>query len=166
MPDPNIFRLNRTPYSWTSCSHFLNGFPYKGLTAASFKETREVEIVQDAEQSGVPVGITSGMYKIDSFQLTMLRDTALGFMQDLAVIGLGSYGDAEFSYLLQLFEPTFGTAVPSQPQMTLISGCRITGVEDKQEKGSGALVTVFDVTALYLVRQGALSLFSKTRQLL
>lgn len=163
MPDPNITRVNRVPYSWTSCSHFFAGLPYKGITGVTFKETREVKLVHAAQQDGVPLGITSGIYKLENLSFTLLRDSALGLMQDLTVLGLGSYGDAEFTYMLQLFEPV---VPPSIPQTTLITGCRITGVEDKQEMGSDELVTEFTCQAMFLIRAPGLTLYSQARGLL
>lgn len=164
MPDPNITRVNRVPYSWTSCSHFFAGLPYKGITGVTFKETREVKLVHAGQQDGVPLGITSGIYKVENLSFTLLRDSALGLMGDLTALGLGSYGDAEFTYTLQLFEPAL--PVPSVPQTTLITGCRITGVEDKQELGSDELVTEFTCQALYLIRAPGFALFSVARSLL
>ncbi len=149
MPDPNLFRLNRVPYSWTSCAHFFNGLPYKGLTGVTFKETREVKLVHAAQQDGTPLGMTSGIYKVENVSFTLLRDSAAALLADLTVFGLGSYGDADFTYMLQLFEPTLP---PSIPTTTTITGCRITGVEEKQEVGSDELVTEISVGALYIVR--------------
>ncbi len=69
--------------------------------------------------------------------------------------------------MMQLFEPvTVATAGPSQPQVTLISGCRVTGVEDKQEYGSDALVTELTCAGLFIIRTGGLTLFSQVRSLL
>lgn len=164
--DPNITRVNRVPYSWTSCAHFFLGFPYKGIVAVNYKETRELQLVHAAQQDGTPLGLTSGVYKIDSFGFTMLRDTALNLMSDLSTSGLGSFGDAEFSYLLQVYEPVTPQSIPIQ---TLITGARVTGVEDTQEQGSDKLVTKFDCMALYLTRSyngQALQLWSAVRSLL
>ncbi len=150
MPDPNVFRLNRVPYSWTSCSHLFNGLPYKGVLAANFKETREVEVVHGAQQDGTPLGITSGIYKVENTSFTLLRDSASALLLDLTLLGLGSYGDAEFTYTLSLFEPT---VPPSLPSTLTITGCRIIGIEEKQEQGSGKLVTELSVQAMYVQRK-------------
>lgn len=155
MPDPQLVSLNGIPYSWTSTAHFFAGLPYKGVTAVNFKETREVKLVHAAQQDGVPVGTTSGLYRVENVSFTLLRDSAYALMADLSVLGLGSYGDAEFMYLLQLFEPVPGSIppqVPSVPQSVTLAGCRITGVDEKQQVGSDELVTEFTVTARYVVR--------------
>jgi hypothetical protein len=167
--DPNITRVNRIVYSWTSCTHFFAGFPYKGVVGVTFKDTREPVLVNDAAQDGVPIGMTSGLYKVENVSFTLLRDSAAALMTDLTVLGLGSYGDAEFSYMLQVFEPITGISIPQLPQTTLISGCRVTGVEDVQEKGSDAILTKFDVMAIFITRTIAgvpLQLQSLARQLL
>lgn len=170
MPDPLFTTVNRMRYSWNSCAHFLAGFPYKGITGVTFKETREVTLVHAAQQDGTPLGMTAGMYKVENVSFTMLRETAAGFMADLTLLGLGSFGDAQFNYVLQLFEPPNPTdPVPSLPQTTLIVGCRITGVEDKQESGTDALVTEFTCMAMAVTRTLAgvpLQLWSAARTLL
>lgn len=72
-------------------------------------------------------------------------------MADLTVLGLGSFGDAEFPYIMQTFEPAL--PVPSVPIQTVITGCRITGVDESQEGDSpDELVTEFTAQALYLIR--------------
>ncbi len=166
MPDPNLFRLNNVPYSWTSCAHFFNGLPYKGLTGCSFKETREVKLVHAAQQNGMPLGMTSGIYKVESLSFTMLRDSAHALLADLTVLGLGSYGDAEFVYVNQLYEPV---VPPSLPSNVIISGCRVTGIEEKQEMGSDELVTEITCGAMYVIRSVGgvpLQLWSTLRTLL
>lgn len=167
--DPNITRVNGVPYSWTSCSHFFAGLPYKGVKGVTFKETREVKLVHAAQQDGVPLGITSGIYKVENLSFTILRDSAAGLMADLALLsGTNSYGDCIFPYLLQVYEPLMGSTtpqVPSVPLSTAISGCRITGVEDKQELGSDELVTEFTCMAVFVIRNSG-TLWSATRALL
>lgn len=168
MPDPNFSRINGTPYSWHSCAHFFMGLPYKGVLATNFKQSREVKIVHAAQQDGTPLGTTAGIYKVESFSFRMLRSSALALKTDLTVLGLGSYGDAQFNYMLQLFEPTLEIP-PQLPATTLITGCRITGVEDKQELGVEELVTEFTCSAQLIVETVGgvpLKLWSTVRSLL
>ena len=171
MPDINLTRINRVPWSWVSCAHFFAGFPYKGITAVNFKETREVKLVHAAQQDGTPLGITSGIYKVESLSWMLLRDSAASLMVDLTAFGLGSYGDAEFLYVLQQFEPVGPTSggVPQPPMQTIIAGCRITGVEDKTEMGTDELVTEITAQGLYVIRNIGgvpLKLWSTIRTLL
>lgn len=166
MPDVNFVRVNRVPYSWHSCAHFFQGLPYKGLRAVSWKETREVKVVYAAQQDGTPLGITAGVYKVENFSFTMLRDSAANLMVDLTAFGVGSYGDAEWNYICQLYEPT---VPPSLPIQTLITGIRIIGVEDKNEQGTDELVTEFTCQPMFLVRTVAgvpVKLWSSVRSLL
>lgn len=169
MPDPNLVRINGVPYAWQSCAHFFNGIPYKGITAATFKETREVKLVHAAQQDGTPLGITAGMYKVENTSFTLLRESAHALLADLTVFGAGSYGDASFLYTLQLFEPTVLPNTPAIPSTTIVTGCRITGIEEKQELGTDELVTQIDVQALYIIRTFGglpLKLWSTIRTLL
>jgi hypothetical protein len=166
MPDVNIVRVNRVPYSWNSCSHFFNGLPYKGLTAVSYKESREVKLVHGAQQDGTPLGITAGIYKVENTSFTLLRDSATALMQDLTIAGLGSFGDAEFTYILSVFEPV---SPPSLPVQTVLTGCRITGVEEKHVLGADELVTEISVQAMFLLRTAGgvpMNLWSTVRSLL
>lgn len=166
MADPNITRVNRVPYSGQSLAHYFAGFPYKGVQEVNFKETRELKLVYGAQQDGTPLGLTAGVYKIDSFDFTLLRDSALQLMSDLTALGNGSYGDAEFAYLLQVYEPVTPSSVPIQ---TLITGARIVGVEDGNARGADELVTKFSAMALYLTRTyngTSLQLWSAVRSLL
>jgi hypothetical protein len=91
-------------------------------------------------------------------------------MADLTAFGAGSYGDAEFIYTMQLFEPVVPPGVPSPiATTTSIVGCRVTGVDEKQEMGSDELVTEVSAQGLYLVRTVGglpLKLWSTLRTLL
>lgn len=151
MPDFNFSRINGTPYSWMSCAHFFQGIPYKGIVASTFKETREVKLVHAGQQDGTPIGITAGIYKVENVSFRLLRESAHNLMTDLTILGAGSYGDAQFNYTLQLFEPVIQIP-PALPSTTLLTGCRIVGVEEKNEQGIDELVTEFTVQAQYLVR--------------
>jgi hypothetical protein len=91
------------------------------------------------------------MYKVESFTFRMLRESAQNLMVDLSLLGAGSFGDAEFTYACQLFEPTF-MIPPAVPSLTMISGCRIIKVEDKNELGVDELVTEFTCQPLLLRR--------------
>lgn len=168
MPDPNLTqRVNGVPYSWTSIANFFAGQPYKGLTKIDWKDTRKRVYVPNAQQDGVPQGITSGIYRVESFSFTMLRDSAEGLMLDLADFsGSSSYGDAQFDYLFQLYEPA--NQIPSS---TLISGVAIEEVHEGQEfsEDGGYLVTEFTCKAMFILKTVGsvpIQLWSQIRSLL
>jgi hypothetical protein len=171
MPDPNLVsRINGVPYSWTSCAHMFNGAPYKGITKVNWKESRKRIYVPSAAQDGTPLGITSGVYRVESLSFTLHRSTwEQGLATDLTAIGLGSYGDASFDYLLQLFEPGNIGALPSQ---TVIGGCVVEEVEEDQEfseDGGPYLVSVITCKAIAVfktVNGLPLQLWSQIRALL
>jgi hypothetical protein len=168
MPDLNLSRVNGTPYSWHSCAHFFNGLPYKGIVAANWEEEREVKIVHAGQQDGLPLGITAGRYMVKNVTFRLLTESAQMLMLDLTVAGLGSYGDAQFSYSNQLFEPSLQIP-PAVPSLSTISGCRITGVKEVRENGVDELVTEFTCAALFVTRLiGGVpaQLWSLTRSLL
>jgi hypothetical protein len=167
MPDSNLVqRVNGVPYSWTSVANFFAGFPYKGVTKIDWKESRKRVYVPNAQQDGTPQGITSGIYRIDSLSFTLLRDSADSLRSDLGILGSGSFGDAQFDYMLQLFEPQ-----NNNPSTTLISGCCIEEVGETQEfaEDGGYLVTEFTCKALFVLKtvaQQPQQLWSLLRSLL
>jgi hypothetical protein len=169
MPDINLIsRVNNIPYSWTSCAHFFNGSPYKGVTKTNWKESRKRIFVPSAAQDGTPLGITSGVYRVESVSFTLLRDSwEQGLATELTALGAGSYGDASFDYLLTLFEP--GISLPSS---TIIGGCVIEEIEEDQEfseDGGPYLVTVLTCKAMAIfktVNGVPLQLWSQIRALL
>lgn len=152
MPDPNLVsRVNGYIYSYTSTSHFFEGVPYKGVSKVEWKQSRKRVYAGAAQQDGTPLGVTSGVYRVDSLSFTLLRDSADQLRSDLAAIGAGSYGDAQFSYLLQVFEPG-NTGLPSS---TLITGCVIEEDNESQEfseDGGPVLVTEFTCKAMFVTK--------------
>jgi hypothetical protein len=157
---PDIVRVNHTPYSWTSSSHKFDGFPYSGVVAVDYEQKRDVKLVHASQQDGRPLGTTSGKYSVPNFTVRMLRDSAWALKLQLTVTGLGSYGDAEFTYRGSLFEPVIG----SIPLVVLGETCRIIGEKQVHEEGIDELVTEYALSCLQLTENG-LRLWSVTRQL-
>lgn len=153
-----ILRLNQTPISWTSTRSLFNGiFAFSGITEVNVEESREGELVHAQQPDGTPIGITSGLYKVDSFGLQMTVDAgellfetlALSFNPLTGVAG-GSFGDARFSYQLIMGEP-FG------PQMSItVNGCKIEKRKMSAQKGTGALVWDLEMKAMTVRSIGAL----------
>jgi hypothetical protein len=167
MPDPNLTaRINGVPYSWTSQAHFFAGFPKKGLTKCEWSEVRERELVHAGQQDGTPLGLTSGVYRVEGVKFTFLRDSWNDIAGDLTTLGQGAYGDAEFNYMNQLFEPV-GNATPVQ---TLITRLGVTKVTESAEQGSGKLITDVELMCggvlVRTVNGNAMQLWSKIRSLL
>ena len=132
-------------------AHFFAGIPYKGVTKVDYKESRKRVYVYQVmpQQDGTPQGITSGIYRVDSLSFTLLRDSADGLRADLGTLGAGSFGDAQFDYMLQLYEPA--NQIPST---TLISGCVIEEVSESQEfaEDGGYLVTELTCKGLFILK--------------
>lgn len=153
MPDPNLVsRVNGYIYSYTSTSHFFEGVPYKGVSKVEYKQSRKRVFAGAAQQDGTPLGVTSGVYRVESLSFTLLRDSADQLRSDLSAIGGGSYGDAQFSYMLQVFEPGNVTGLPST---TLITGCVIEEDNESQEfseDGGPVLATEFTCKAMFVTK--------------
>lgn len=158
--------LNGSILSAKSCQFFVDMIPRKGVVECTYKEKLDAEDVYDDDRTGTPVGSTSGRYSVDSFSLTLLRDSwnstgpIPGLMQYLAAKGIGSFGAARFSFIAEYSEPL----VPLSTVVDSLFYCRITGVEDAYSEDIKALVTKLDLKALALTRNG-LTLFDPKRAL-
>lgn len=149
-------RLNSKPFSATSCSWKIAFAPYVGVTALDYAEKRERKLVHASRKDGTPLGITNGKYMVDGISITMLRSSAQRLFEQLSILGLGSYGDAQFPILATYSEPL----APEPPIVVAIAGCVITGVKDTYAEGIDELVTVIDMMAMQITRNG-LALYSR-----
>lgn len=162
---PDVVRVNHTVYAWTSCRFLIDAQPWEGLVAVDYEEKRERKIVYAARQSGTPLGWTSGKYSVPAFTMKFLRDSwdALSTYLTLGGLlnpGLGSYGDAEWSFVLQTVEPVIG----SLPITRVGAPCTVIGVKEGHEEGIDELVTEVDVACLQM-RVNGKQLWSAARQL-
>lgn len=147
---PDVIRVNSIVYSWTSTLFKFDGQPWQGVLSMDYEQKRERKVVYGARQDGQPLGVTSGKYEVPSFSMKMLKDSADNLTDYLSVKGLGSYGDADFTILVQVVEPVLGAF----PITVLASPCWITGKKDAHEEGIDELVTEFEVKTLALVENG------------
>lgn len=151
-----LLRLNGCPISWTSTRSKFNGLGYVGILEVNAEESREGELVHAQQPDGTPLGITSGLYKVDSFSFKTLTDTGEQLCEQLALsfdqqgnAAANSFGDARFIYTLEMFEP-------NGPTMTLtVTGCKIEKRKFAAAKGTEALATEFACKALYLRTTGS-----------
>ena len=146
-----VFRIAGVPFSWTSTSAQINGVPYIGFLEFNFEESREGELIHGQRQDGTPLGITSGLYKVDSVTFKTLVDTGEQICSQLAATpGANfSFGNARFVLSISIFEnflqPTIGiTAL----------GCKIEKRKFAPAKGAEALMYEFECKALGMVTVG------------
>jgi hypothetical protein len=161
---PDVVRVNNTIYSWTSCRFLIDAQPWTGLVSVDYEEKRERKIVYAARQAGIPLGWTSGKYSVPTFSMKFLRDSGNALTDYLTTGGLinpgaGSFGDAEWTFMLQTVEPTVG----SIPITTVGVPCTIIGSKETHEEGIEELVTEFDIACLSLRHNGK-QLWSAVRQ--
>lgn len=161
MPDPNLIRVNNTIYSWTSSRLLINGDPFEGLKAIDYEQKRERKVVHAADKAGRPKGWTSGKYIPPLVKMRFLKDSAAALKAELAALGAGSYGDAEWLFLLQCLEPVLP---PNLPITITAQPCCIVGTREAREEGSDELLEEFDVQTLNLLENG-LALWSLARVL-
>jgi len=154
----DFVRVNNTRYSWNSTRFLVEGAPTKGLVALDYSQKRERKTVYGAQQDGTPLGFTAGKYSVDSMTMKFLKEWSQTFTDVLTAIGLGSYGDAEFTFLCQVVEPILGS-----PPITVVgSPCVVVGKKDSYEEGVDELVDEFEILCLQLTENGK-TLWSKVR---
>jgi hypothetical protein len=146
-----VFRVSGIPFSWTSTGSKVDGVPYTGFLELDFEESREGEYVHAQRTDGTPLGITSGLYKIDGFRFKTLIDTGEQICQQLALTpgANGGFGNARWIYILEIFEV-------GNPTMTVtIDGVKIEKRKLSTAKGSEALAYEFECKALQVTTVGA-----------
>ena len=156
----DVVRINNTIYSWTSCRFLISSLPWTGLVAVDFEQKRERKIVYAAKQNGTPLGWTAGKYSVPSFSMKFLKDSFNALTDQLTIQGLGSYGDAEWNFLLQVVEPTIGAL----PITHIGDPCVILGHKDAHEEGIDELVVEVDIACLAMTTNGK-RLWSAVRSL-
>lgn len=142
----DLVRINSTVLSETSCNFKFDGVPYVDITALDYDQKRERKIVFTSDRSGRPRGKTSGKYSVGNFSFTILRDSYDLLTTQLTTKGLGSYGDAEFTFFAQYSEPGL------KPVTVVIDGCNI--VADKEGMADGEAVTEVTCMGMTLTRNG------------
>jgi hypothetical protein len=147
---PDVIRIGHTIYSWTSCVFKIDNQPFTGLVALDYEQKRERVVQYGARPDGRPLGKTAGKYSVPSFSMKMLRDSADALTTYLTLKGLGSYGDAEFTIMVQVIEPVLGMV----PMTTLAESCTIDGEKDGHEEGVDSLLTEFEIGCLQLTKNG------------
>jgi hypothetical protein len=153
MPDPNLVRVNNTLYSWNSTRLTINGDPFTGgLVAVEHAQKRERKLVHGGSPNGTPKGWTSGKYSVPTLKMKFLKDSAAALKAELAVLGAGSYGDAEWLFTLACIEPILP---PNLPIMLTGNPCVITDVHETREEGIEELVEEFDIMCLELLENGS-----------
>lgn len=146
----DIIRVSNVILSWNSFSFKIDGIPYTGLTSFDYEQKRERKVAYGARKDGTPMGKTSGKYSVPTCSLTMYRDSYDDLTTYLTAKGLGSYGDAEFSFVAQYVEP-----VPGSTPITVIgTGCTIDGEKETQAEGVDELLTEVTIGCLRLLKNG------------
>lgn len=147
---PDIVRVNNTVYSWNSTLQKIDNSPWTEIVEVGYEQKRERKIVYAGRKDGRPIGWTIGKYSAPTFTLKFTRESAEAFTDYLTSIGKGSYGDAEFAYMLQIAEPILG----SKPITVSAPICTVVGKKDAAAEGIDELVTEFEIATLYFIENG------------
>lgn len=145
-----ILRVSGVPFSWTSTSSKVEGVPYTGFLEVNVEESREGEYVHAQRTDGTPVGITTGLYKVDSFTFKTLIDTGEQLSQQLALLSNppGSFGNVRWTYILEIFE------IGNPTLVITVNGVKIEKRKLAAVKGTEALAYEFECKALSMVTVG------------
>jgi hypothetical protein len=147
----DVIRVNGVPlYSWNSFSFKILGIPFNGIKAFDYAHKRERTVVYGARRDGTPLGKTAGKYSVEPITLTVLRDTADKITTMLTPLGLGSYGDAEFTFTAQYIEPG------NIPITVVGMRCTIDGEKDGNTEGTEEATTELTIGCLQLIKNGKL----------
>lgn len=146
----DLLRISNTILSWNSCSFKFDGVPYNGILGCDYEQKRERKVVHAAKRDGRPLGKTSGKYTVPTCTITMLRDSWDKLSTQLSLLGLGSYGDAEFTLVIQYIEPGIGQT----PITVVCTGCTIDGEKDTNQEGIDELVTELTIGCLEIIKNG------------
>ena len=144
----DILRINPEIFSWTSTSHKVNGIPFNGITGVDFEEKRTRKLVYGARRDGKPLGLTSGRYEPGAVTITMLRDSWDKLETILTALGLGSYGDVPFVYILQYVEPL------QLPITLTFDRMFIVGVKESMKEGVDELLADVTCQPLSVAKNG------------
>lgn len=97
-------RINSKEFSWNSCEFKLLAVPYEGILSIDFGQKRERKKVAGMNRSGRPIARTRGKYEPHAVKIRYLASTFERIKIQTAPLGLGSYGDAEVTATLSIFE--------------------------------------------------------------
>lgn len=144
--------------SWQSNEFKLEGVPYVGLTKVKFSQKRERKKIWGMIKAGIPMAKTAGKYTPDKIALTVLQDTYAMMQAQLAVLGLGSHGDAAFTISFSAFE------LGIIPVTIVATGCTIEEEDDDMQEGIDENTVQLTVDPMLILRNG-IPLFSVIRSL-
>lgn len=154
-------RLNNIRLSWNSTVASIDGIPVgEGLQGIDYTQTRDRKVVYGSRKDGRNIGVTSGKYAT-SGSLKMTREAALPIQAYLTAKGLGSFGDASFTLIVQSIEPEPG----SIPLLVTLSSCYIKEVKHSYAEGTDELVTEFTLNEGFDVEENGMVLYSRIRGL-
>ena len=151
-----IVRINKSTFAWTSSVFMVDGQQVEGIKSLDYEEKREIEAVWAARQDGTPIAWAGGgKYSVPSFKMRMLKDTFSVLQAYWAASGtlgpgLGSFGDALWTFQAQCVEPVIG----SIPITLVAAPCRVVGKRETREEGTGVLLTELDIGCLQLIENG------------
>jgi hypothetical protein len=149
-------RVGTSIYSWTSTEFRFDGLlttpsgnPWN-VVSVDYAQKRERKIVYSNRKTGRPRGKTPGKYSLEPMAVKMFEAQALELQQYLTQKGLGSYGDADFSFLLQVSEP-----VPGAIPITMVfEDCTWDGDKVTYEEGIEENLLEVTIGGLQMTRNG------------
>lgn len=143
-------RINGNIYSWGSIEIYLNGQPYRGITALSYSQTRERTKAFGTGNHRGARGRTKGQYETEA-SITMHADSYDELCAALAAMSPDgqSYGDAPpFLVVAQYVESGL------RPVTIEVEGCVISGESVSESEGTDPSVVEVTLDVMRISRNG------------
>lgn len=143
-------RINDNLYSWGSIEIYINGEPYRGITALSYGQNRERSKGYGTGNHRGARGRTKGQYEAEA-SFTAQVDSYDKICAALAAMSPDgqSYGDAPpFLIVAQYVEAGL------VPVTIEIEGCVITGESSSESEGTDPSVVEVTVDPMRITRNG------------
>lgn len=154
---PTLVRVNDTIYSWESFSFKIDLMPIGGIVSLNYSDKRERKKVFANRRDGLAVGRTAGKYTADG-GIKILQEDDDALTDYLQTKGLGSYGDAKFTWTAQFSEPEVG----SFPITVVGTSCVIGEGKESYDEGIDENVVEYTLDMMTISRNGK-QLWSKIR---
>ena len=148
-----VFRLSGVIFSRTNTRSIISGVPYTGVKEFDISDKREGEIVFGQRTSGIPLGITEGVYQVEDWNMTLYADSYELFMEQLSITpGANlSAGNVRFMYTLTISLP----GNPTMPTLSLsVFGMKLEGRAFSLVDDASALVWKIKGKALIMTTVG------------
>lgn len=142
---PSYPLINGHRYDWSSVRITIDGIPYTGVKALSYKQTLTPGVVRGTTSQ--VTGRTRGQYEAEG-TIELWKEDYQVLIAALSAGGTRGYMETAFTALSQ-----YSSGVLSVVKDTL-AGVRLTSDEDSHNESADGLSVSCDLSIMYLLRNG------------